>query len=193
MALDRFITFAALALHDHPDWAARLAAGAPAEPFVHEVRRYYPFFPLVAARTRRDFDWRGYHVSRGRRVLLDLYGTNRHPGLWSEPARFRPERFDRPVDDPYRLVPQGGGDHWSGHRCAGEWVTIEVMKHAVELLTRSIRYQVPEQDLTVDPRRMPTLPRSGLVLSGIARVGRVRPVVRAARPEQARRRWPAEW
>ncbi|SCF13385.1 fatty-acid peroxygenase [Micromonospora echinospora] len=170
VAVDRFVVFAALALHEHPGWRERVRAGAAeTEQFVQEVRRFYPFFPLAAARVRRSFDWRGHHFPRGRRVLLDLYGTNHHPELWPEPGRFRPERFADWPGDPYALVPQGGGDHWTGHRCAGEWLTIELMKQAVTLLTSAMRYDVPTQDLTLSLRRIPALPASRLVLDGVRR------------------------
>ncbi|SCE97311.1 fatty-acid peroxygenase [Micromonospora coriariae] len=170
VAVDRFIVFAALALHDHPAWRQRVRGDDEAtEQFVQEVRRYYPFFPAAAAQVRRSFDWQGHHFPRGRRVLLDLYGTNHHPALWPEPELFRPERFaGRPVD-PFHLIPQGGGDHWTGHRCAGEWITIDLMKRAVTNLTSAMRYEVPPQDLAVDLRRMPALPPSGLTLTNIRR------------------------
>ncbi|MFE0593649.1 cytochrome P450 [Micromonospora echinospora] len=170
VAVDRFVVFAALALHEHPQWRERVRAGAAeTEQFVQEVRRFYPFFPVAAARVRRSFDWRGHHFPRGRRVLLDLYGTNHHPELWPEPGRFRPERFADWPGDAYALVPQGGGDHWTGHRCAGEWLTIELMKQAVTLLTSAMRYDVPTQDLTLSLRRIPALPASRFVLDGVRR------------------------
>ncbi|HSJ44434.1 MAG TPA: hypothetical protein VK923_07125 [Euzebyales bacterium] len=34
------------------------------------------------------------------------------------------------------------------HRCAGEWMTIALMCHAVRFLTGTIDYEVPAQDLT---------------------------------------------
>ncbi|MEU5567330.1 cytochrome P450 [Micromonospora musae] len=170
VAVDRFVVFAALALHDHPEWRQRVRDDdAATERFVQEVRRYYPFFPAAAARVRRPFVWRGYHFPRGRRVLLDLYGTNHHPALWPEPERFRPERFDGGPPDPFALIPQGGGDHATGHRCAGEWITIELMKRAVTNLTSRMRYDVPPQDLAVSLRRLPTLPPSGFVITGVRR------------------------
>ncbi|WP_433282895.1 cytochrome P450 [Micromonospora sp. CA-244673] len=170
VAVDRFVVFAALALHDHPHWCDRVRDDeAAAESFVQEVRRYYPFFPVAAARVRRSFEWQGYTFPQGRRVLLDLYGTNHHPRLWPEPERFRPERFDGWRDDPFRLIPQGGGDHLTGHRCAGEWITIELMKRAVGNLTGAMSYRLPPQDLALDLGRMPALPPSGLVLDGVRR------------------------
>jgi hypothetical protein len=68
VAIDRFIVFAALALHEHPEWRERVRAGEEVtENFVQEVRRYYPFFPLSAARVRRSFDWQGHHFPRAGR------------------------------------------------------------------------------------------------------------------------------
>ncbi len=63
--------------------------------------------------------------------------------------------------------PQGGGEHHQHHRCAGEWATIELMKTAAIALTRWIDYRVPEQDLRVSLRRMPTLPASGFVMTDV--------------------------
>ncbi|MFF5057139.1 cytochrome P450 [Micromonospora sp. NPDC000663] len=170
VAVDQYIAFAALALHDHPVWRQLVRDDDEAtEHFVQEVRRYYPFFPMAAARVRRSFDWQGHHFPRGRRVLLDLYGTNHHPTLWPQPELFRPERFAGRRGDAFDLIPQGGGDHWAGHRCAGEWVTIDLMKRAVTNLTTSMRYDVPVQDLTLDLRRMPALPPLDLTLTNVCR------------------------
>ena len=94
------------------------------------------------------FEWAGHSFPAGRRVLLDLYGTDRHPGTWARPGVFDPERFRDRIPTPFDLVPQGGGDHRTGHRCAGEWITIAVMTRAVQLLSR-MTYRVPPQDLRV--------------------------------------------
>lgn len=170
VAVDQYMTFAALALHDHPAWRERVRDDdEAAEHFVQEVRRYYPFFPMAAARVRRSFDWQGHHFPKGRRVLLDLYGTNHHPTLWPQPEQFRPERFAGRRVDPFELIPQGGGDHWAGHRCAGEWITIDLMKRAVTNLATTMRYEVPVQNLALDLHRMPALPPLGLTLTNVHR------------------------
>lgn len=171
VAVDRFITFAALALHAHPQWRQRLRDGDDheAELFVQEVRRFYPFFPLQAARVRAAFDWQDVHFPPGRRVLLDLYGTDHHPQLWEEPDRFDPDRFRGRGGGAYDFIPQGGGDHHTGHRCPGEWITIELMKRAVTILTGEMDYDVPDQDLRVSLRRIPTLPASRFVIANVRR------------------------
>ena len=89
------------------------------ELFVQEVRRYYPFFPMVAARVRTPFDWQGVHFPAGRRVLLDVDGTDHHPELWQAPQDFDSDRFSAWDGDAYDFIPQCGGDHHAGHRCPG--------------------------------------------------------------------------
>lgn len=165
VAIHRYVALAALALHLYPRWREALRdSDEDVYPFVHEVRRFYPFFPMVAGRVRESFEWRGVRFPRGRRVMLDLTATDHDPRAWEDPDSFRPERFRSWDGSAFDLVPQGGGDHATGHRCAGEWVTIEVMAAAVRLLTREMAYEVPPQDLRVSSTRMPTAPASGFVL-----------------------------
>ena len=80
------------------------------------------------------------------------------------PREVPPEGWKR-----LQLYPQGGGDHYNNHRCAGEWITIELMKRAVRLLVEFIQYEVSEQDLRVDLPRMPTIPKSCFVTSNVTR------------------------
>jgi fatty-acid peroxygenase len=168
VAVGRYVTFLGLELHRHPTWRERLAASDDdVLPFVQEVRRTAPFFPMVAARVREDFTWNGHPFPAGTRTLLDLYGTNRDPRAWPEPDAFFPERFRGWPGDPFTLIPQGGGDTATGHRCAGEATTIALMRQAVVRLARHLDWEVPEQDLRVSLRRVPAKPASGLVLERV--------------------------
>lgn len=164
VAVAIYITFVALALYRYPDRRPGSDA-AERSRFVQEVRRFYPFFPFAAGRASRSFRWHGHYIPEGRRVLLDLYGTCRDPRVWSAPEAFRPERFDGADIGPYALIPQGGGDHYRQHRCAGEWVTIELMKSALDMLLDDVDFRVPGQDLHVDLTRIPTFPASRFVIA----------------------------
>lgn len=168
VAVSVYVTFVAHALHRHPELRQRIQAGGPdyAEMFVQEVRRLYPFFPVVGARTRSAFSWNGYRFPRGQLVLLDLYGTNHDARIWEGPDEFNPERFRQWDGDPYNFIPQGGGDHHLHHRCPGEWITIALMKVALNRLAR-LSYDVPPQDLRIDWSRLPALPRSRFVMSNV--------------------------
>jgi fatty-acid peroxygenase len=137
------------------------------EAFVQETRRFHPFFPALPARVREDFTWRGHRFHAGTRALLDLFGTNHDPRCWEAPDEFRPERFAGFAPSPFALVPQGGGDARTGHRCPGEGVALALMKRAVEWLTRELEYRVPRQDLEIDWSRLPALPRSRFVIRDV--------------------------
>lgn len=164
-----YVTFAALALHAYPGTRRRIEAGEDeyVHWFVQEVRRFYPLFPLVAGRARSPFVWRDHRFERGSWVILDLYGTNHDPSAWEEPERFWPERFRRWDGNPFNFIPQGAGSHDDTHRCAGEWITIELLKAATRLLATGMRYDVPEQDLSVDLGRIPAAPASGFVIRNV--------------------------
>lgn len=167
VAVERYITFMALALHQHPLSRVRIAIGDAAylDWFIHEVRRFYPFVPMVGGRVLTPFEWRGHRFRAGDRVLLDIHGTNHDPRSWDRPDVFHPERFRDWRGNAFSLIPQGGGDHYTSHRCAGEWLTLELMRRAALLLAIEMRYKVPPQDLTIDMTRMPAIPRSGVRLA----------------------------
>ncbi|NJO69405.1 MAG: cytochrome P450, partial [Bacteroidetes bacterium] len=169
VAVGTYIAFAALALHHYPACKKRIQDGDDqfAEWFAQEVRRYYPFTPFVGARVRTGFEWNGFKFPAKRLVLLDVYGINHDSHLWEKPEDFIPERFENRKTDPFNFIPQGGGDHYTGHRCAGEWITIIAITEAVKFLSRNLQYEVPEQDLRVDLTRMPTAPQSHFIISKV--------------------------
>ncbi|MFB4316035.1 cytochrome P450 [Actinomadura sp. 21ATH] len=163
-----FAAFAAHALHLWPEHRARLAAGDPAyaEAFAQEVRRFYPFAPFVGGQAVRDLTWRGEPIPAGATVLLDLYGQDHDGSLWPRPYTFDPGRFLGREVDPDLLVPQGGGDPRTGHRCPGELITVALLKEFATGLSR-LRYEVPEQDLSISLRRVPARPHSGFVMAEV--------------------------
>lgn len=169
VAVAVYVAFIAHAMHIHPQARQALQGDddTALEDFVQEVRRFYPFFPAVIAVAERDLEWNGWAIRAGTKVILDLYGTNHDARSWVSPETFLPERFQQWDGSAYNLIPQGGGDHLMNHRCAGEWVTIELMKRAARFLATQLSYDVPPQDLSIDMTRLPALPRSGMVLSNI--------------------------
>lgn len=169
VAISTYIVFIAHALYKHPEWQQRLRAGDEKDRkiFVQEVRRFYPFTPFVGACVRHAFDWNGCHFPKGHLVLLDAYATDHDPKRWKSPETFMPERFLSWQENPFDLIPQGGGDHHKGHRCAGEWITIAIMKLAADLLVNHMQYEVPPQEMHIPLNKIPTLPNSGIMLERV--------------------------
>jgi len=158
-----WMAFAGHALDRWPANRAALRAGDAdfTTAFIHELRRFYPFAPFLGGRAVRDLRFQGTDIPRGAMVLLDVYGQHHDPRVWAEPYTFRPERFlGRPLG-PYELIPQGGGDPRTGHRCPGEKITIALLGTLVQRLAR-LDYYLPPQDLTIDLSRIPARPSSGL-------------------------------
>lgn len=172
VAVAYYVAFSALALHEFPEQAKKLREGGEeyAQLFAQEVRRYYPFVPLLGARVAKEFDWSGHHFEKGRLVLLDIYGTLHDGRLWEQPDEFNPERFKDWKGSPFDFIPQGGGDHFTNHRCAGEWITIGAVKVSLKFLA-NLHYDLPAQNLKVSLRRMPTYPKSGFIIKNIKRRG----------------------
>lgn len=163
--------YALAAIHaslQHPDAVAAPGDLEAETHFVNEVRRLHPFFPMVCAVVKKPFEWKGVRFSPGKRVFLDIYGTNRDPRCWREPERFLPARFEAREIGAYEFIPQGGGDHLMGHRCAGEWVTIELMKLVLRQM-QGLEFELPNQSLSMDLTKMPARVESGLILRGVGR------------------------
>lgn len=168
VAVARFALFAAMALHEYPQCRAKLAEDDSA--YCHyfvQVRRFYPFFPVLGAVVREPFEWYGHQFAPGERILLDVYGTNRDSRIWVEPDKFLPERFIAWDHSAYNFIPQGGGDFFVDHRCAGEQLTIRLLEKMVYLLVNTMRYDVLPRDYSIDMARLPALPRDTFLIKNI--------------------------
>jgi fatty-acid peroxygenase len=183
VAVGRYIMFAAMALHDHPVVRQSLhgADDTDYERFAEEVRRLYPFFPVVGGIARGDFDWNGHRFSQGDWMLLDLHGTNHDPRRFPHPDAFDPARAPSWRAQGHDFVPQGGGAAHETHRCPGEQLTVAILREAVRMLVEEMEYTVPRQDLSMPLNQFPAKPRSGMILAEVRR----RPPRRAPRAEPA--------
>lgn len=159
MAASYFIEYAALMLERMPNLREEVAEDAAArERFINEVRRVCPFTPFLGAEASRDVEWNGYVIPAETLTVLDVYGIHNDDRIWPRAHVFDPGRFIDRREDPYSLIPQGGGEHRIGHRCAGEWLTMEALHAATQSLAR-LNYSAtgaPEFDLTRIPSRMRT-------------------------------------
>lgn len=168
VAVAWYCTALAVAMHHHPDLVPPPEDARAQGHFITEVRRLHPFFPMVAARATRSVEFQGQTIPKGRLTLLDLFGTNRDARTYDHPEQFLPRRFEQTPIQPHTFIPQGGGDHFLGHRCAGEWLTEELMRLCLSRLS-ALSYAVPRQDLSISWTQIPARPSSGFVLRKVRR------------------------
>jgi fatty-acid peroxygenase len=158
VAVAWFVVFAAYSLAEHPEWRERIAAGdaAATTAFAQEVRRTTPFAPALAARAPQQQDVLGCPLGKGGYVVLDVFGTLHDADSWPDPGRFDPSRFERSFDAD-ALVPQGGGDTATGHRCPGEPLAMTLLEQALSMLARRPEC-LPTKPAQVNLRQMPPRP-----------------------------------
>jgi fatty-acid peroxygenase len=176
VAVAYFGAFAAHALDGHPEWKARLARGSSKDlrAFEHELRRWYPFVPVLTGRLRREYVWGGRSFPRRSFLVLDVWGTNRDPDTWADPDTFRPDRFVDREPGPFEFVPQGGGDPAHGHRCPGEPLAVGILIATVRRLA-SLDFDLAPGSTTVPLRRVPSLSPDGMEIRHISRATAARP------------------
>lgn len=162
VAVSVYVVLSAHAVLAHPPLATQLRGAPPALllHFINEVRRYYPFFPALAARVRRSFEWRGMQFVRGCRTLLEIYGTHHDPRVWEQPEQFSPARFANGSPPTFAFLPQGSGDVRRHHRCPGEDTVLALASASLGFLLQHTTFQRNGGDARIDFGRLPALPRA---------------------------------
>lgn len=139
------------------------------DPFIQEMRRYYPFFPMLPAIAVSDVEIDGYLIPKDSWVVLDLYGTNHDERTITSPERFDIRRYegkakDLSYEEEYEMIAQGGGKFREMHRCAGEWITLHSLRVFSDQLVNRYEFTVPEQDWNIPMNQFPTYPNSKALL-----------------------------
>ncbi|PID21120.1 cytochrome P450 [Sporosarcina sp. P3] len=137
--------------------------------FIQELRRYYPFFPMLPAIAVSDVEVDGYLIPKDSWVVLDLYGSNHDKRTIDSPEQFDSKRFvgkakDISYEEEYEMIAQGGGKFREMHRCAGEWITLHSLRVFSDHLVNQYEFTVPEQDWTIPMNQFPTYPTSKVLL-----------------------------
>ncbi len=100
----------------HPEAAERARVDPPyLEAVVRETLRLRPIFRMTSRRLRRPLELGSYHLPPGVSVGAAIYLAHRHPEVYPDPERFRPERFRGTTPEPGAWIPFGGGIR----RCLG--------------------------------------------------------------------------
>lgn len=139
------------------------------DPFIQEMRRYYPFFPMLPAIAIDDVEIDGYHIPKDSWTILDLYGTNHDERFVDQPEEFNIRRYlgrakDLSYEEEYEMIAQGGGKFREMHRCAGEWITLHSLRVFSDYLVNQYEFTEVEQDWTIPMNQFPTYPKDRALL-----------------------------
>ncbi|KAE9597654.1 hypothetical protein Lal_00041542 [Lupinus albus] len=76
---------------------------------MNETFRLHPAFPLLAPHfSSEDCTIEGYNVPKGTILLVNAWAIHNDPQLWSDPTKFKPERFEKEGEED-KLIPFGLG------------------------------------------------------------------------------------
>ena len=137
--------------------------------FIQELRRYYPFFPMLPAISLRAVEVDGYTIPEDSWVVLDIYGTDHDSRHIKNPEVFKIDRYvenakNISYEEEYAMIAQGGGDFRTMHRCAGEWITLHTLRVLSNHLVNKFDFTIPEQDFEIALDQFPTYPQDGVLL-----------------------------
>ena len=171
VALTVWIALMGHALFSRPDIYQRLHAEFDKlqDSFIQEMRRYYPFFPMLPAFAKQEVEIDGYLIPKDSWVVLDLYGTNHDKRTIETPEVFRISRYlgkEKHIsyNEEYEMIAQGGGKFEAMHRCAGEWITLHTLRVLSDQLVNKYQFSVPKQDWEIPMNQFPTYPKSKALL-----------------------------
>jgi cytochrome P450 len=117
---------------------------------VTEAGRLYPPAGNVPRGVLREFEFAGYTIPAGARVIYSIAASHRLPAVFADPERFDPDRFAPPREEdkrtPYGLVTFGGGPRI----CIGiNFAQVEIKALAAHVLRAYTLEPLPGQDIAM--------------------------------------------
>ncbi|KAK1436637.1 hypothetical protein QVD17_02419 [Tagetes erecta] len=100
---------------------------------INETLRLYPTVPLLLPHeSSEDCISEGYNVPRGTMLLVNQWAIHHDPKLWTDPEKFKPERFEgmEGTRDGFKLMPFGSGRR----SCPGEGLAVRMLGLTLGLL-----------------------------------------------------------
>jgi cytochrome P450 len=125
---------------------------------IKESLRVLPPVPFQIRVAQQDTFIAAYPVSKGARVLLNAFLTNRKPGRYPEADSFMPERWSSIQPTAFEYLVFSGGSR----NCPGYWLATAMMKVALSTILLHYRIELSPQS-QVDYRAWPVLtPRAAI-------------------------------
>jgi cytochrome P450 len=109
---------------------------------ITETLRVRPTNPFVMRFVNKPFRLGEYDLDVGTMIAPCIYLLNRNPDVYSEPDRYRPERFLETPPDPYEWIPFGGGDR----HCVGRNFATSEIKYVLRTVVLQARLEAVDQE-----------------------------------------------
>jgi len=128
------------------------------ENILKESLRILPPFPLVnrVASPSRHLD--GYEIPEGAEVIMSIYHTHRIPELYTDPAAFRPHRWQTIKPDTFEYIPFGGGPRM----CPGSNLAWQELMITIAMLLQRFRFEIVDHAKVDRIVKLGLLPKQGL-------------------------------
>ncbi|KAM7278336.1 hypothetical protein ACFE04_005470 [Oxalis oulophora] len=131
---------------------------------ISETMRLHPPVPLLVPHfSSEDCIVGGYKVPGGTMLLVNVWAMQNDPGLWVEPTRFNPERFelkekpDEGVRDGFKLMPFGSGRR----SCPGESMGMRMIGLSLGTLLQCFEWErVGKEMVDMSEGRGFTMPKA---------------------------------
>lgn len=109
---------------------------------IKETLRMHPPVPIVLRRLTGPTTIGGVPYSSGQIVGIALYALHFNPAIWTDPERFRPERFLGTRVSPFEFAPFGGGYR----RCIGAAFASSELSIAIATIMKTLELRMPARD-----------------------------------------------
>jgi cytochrome P450 len=130
-----------------------------------EVRRYYPLVATTLFTSAKETcEFGGYLIPQGWKAIGAIATSLHYPETFRDPESFDPSRFSAQNAaslPPNSYVAHGAGAP-QGHRCSGEALADAHLKAFLAMVLPRFEWELPTQDLTLDPSKGIPFPRDGL-------------------------------
>jgi cytochrome P450 len=107
------------------------------EQVIQESMRRLPAVPWIPRVVARPVEMGGYLCPAGTEVIVSLYHTHRISDLYTEPQRFRPERWQTAQPGPYGYAPFAAGSR----TCIGASFAMVEMKIVLAMILQRFRLE----------------------------------------------------
>ncbi|XP_037049483.1 cytochrome P450 3A24-like [Bradysia coprophila] len=73
------------------------------------LRMFPPVAPFTTRVANEDYRYEDIRIPKGTSIFIGVSSIHKDPTFWPEPEKFRPERFERELDEKLAFLPFGGG------------------------------------------------------------------------------------